>query len=330
MPWQMTLGDVLPPHPTQLWTLVKQVGVTAAVATIPDTPNDPPPWDYMQLLGMKQRFRDAGLDLQVIESAPYSVMEPIRLGQPNRDERIGRFCELLENMGRVGIPVICPNWMPLLGPLRTSFTIPGRGGALLMGYDHELMRNAPPTDFGPLTEEQLWDHAEYFLKRVVPVAERARVKIAIHPDDPPFSPIRGVGRILIQPDAFQRWIDIAPSPYNGITFCQGTFSSMNVDIPATIRRFGQQKQIHFVHFRDTVGTPDRFVETFHDNGPTDMVEAIRTYRDVGYTGPMRVDHVPTMAGEENVSPGYEVLGRLYAIGYTKGLMEAVDKLGGPQ
>ena len=280
----------------------------------------------MQLLGMKQRFRDAGLDLQVIESAPYTIMEPIRLGQPNRDERIERFCELLDNMGRVGIPVICPNWMPLLGPLRTSFTTPGRGGALVMGYDHELMRNAPPTDFGPLSEEQLWENAEYFLRRVVPVAEKAQVKLAIHPDDPPFSPIRGVGRILIHPDAFQRWIDIAPSPYNGITFCQGTFSSMNVDIPATIRRFGQQEQIHFVHFRDTMGTPDRFVETFHDNGPTDMVESIRAYRDVGYTGPMRVDHVPTMAGEENITPGYEVLGRLYAIGYTKGLMEAVDKL----
>jgi mannonate dehydratase len=101
---------------------------------------------------------------------------------------------------------------------------------------------------------------------------------------------------------------------------------MNVDIPAAIRHFGGQKQIHFVHFRDIKGTPDNFVETFHDNGPTDMVEAIRAYRDVGYTGPMRVDHVPTMAGEENIQPGYEEMGRLYAIGYTKGLMEAVDKL----
>jgi mannonate dehydratase len=99
---------------------------------------------------------------------------------------------------------------------------------------------------------------------------------------------------------------------------------MKVDIPATIRHFGRQHQIHFVHFRDTAGTPDRFVETFHDNGPTDMVEAIRSYREVGYTGPMRVDHVPTMIGEENTTPGYEVLGRLFAIGYTKGLMEAVD------
>src|SRR5688572_8974889 len=162
MPWQMTLGDILPPYQTQLWTLVKQVGVTAAVATIPDSPNDPPPWDYMHLLGMKQRFRDAGIDLQVIESAPYSIMEPIRLGQPNRDERIGRFCELLENMGRVGIPVICPNWMPLLGPLRTSFTTPGRGGAWVMSYDHSLMANAPLTEHGEITEEQLWERAEYF------------------------------------------------------------------------------------------------------------------------------------------------------------------------
>ncbi len=326
MLWQMTLADALPPQPDRLWTLVQQVGVTAAVCTLPDAPEFPPPWDYMQLMTIKQRFRDAGLDLQVVESAPYSLIESIKVGGPDRDEKIDRFCELIDNMGRVGIGVMCHNFMAVHGPLRTSFTTPGRAGALVMGYDHALMRDAPPTPHGTVSAERIWENMEIFLRRVVPVAETAGVKLAVHPDDPPFSPIRGVDRILINPDAFQRVIDMVPSPANGITFCQGSFASMNVDIPATIRHFGSQKQIHFVHFRDIKGTPDNFVETFHDNGPTDMVEAIRAYRDVGYTGPMRVDHVPTMAGEENIAPGYEVLGRLYAIGYTKGLMEAVDKL----
>ncbi len=326
MPWQMTLADALSYKPNRLWTLVQQVGVTAAVCTLPDSPDMPPPWDYMQLMSIKQRFRDHGLDLQVVESAPYSLIESIKVGGPDRDEKIERFCELIDNMGRVGIPVMCHNFMAVHGPLRTSFTTPGRGGALLMGYDHALMKDAPMTPYGRVTADQIWENMEIFLRRVVPVAEKAGVKLAVHPDDPPFSPIRGVDRILINIEAFQRVIDMVPSPNNGITFCQGSFASMNVDIPAAIRHFGGQKQIHFVHFRDIKGTPDCFVETFHDNGPTDMVEAIRAYRDVGYTGPMRVDHVPTMAGEENVQPGYEEMGRLYAIGYTKGLMEAVDKL----
>jgi mannonate dehydratase len=325
MAWQLTLADALPAQQTPLWTLVRQIGVTAAVVTIPDSPHDPPPWDFMQLLSLKQRFKDAGLDLQVIESAPFSLIESIKLGLPDRDEKLNRFCELIDNMGRVGIPVMCHNFMAAHGPLRTSFTIPGRGGALLSGYDHALMRNAPPTPYGTVTEEQIWENMTIFLKKVVPVAERAKVKLAVHPDDPPFSPIRDVARILINVDAFQRVIDVAPSPYNGITFCQGSFASMNVDIPAAIRHFGRQKQIHFVHFRDVEGTPDNFVETFHDNGPTNMFEAMRAYHEVGYTGPMRVDHVPTLVGEENSRPGYETLGRLYAIGYAKGLMEAVAK-----
>lgn len=328
MRWQMTLADMLPPAPTDLWTLARQAGVTAAVTSLPDSPNDPPPWDYMQLMMIKERFHDAGLDLQVIESAPFSLIEPIKVAAPDREEKLERFCELIENMGRLDIRVMCHNFMAVHGPLRTSFTTPGRGGARVMSYHHELMRDAPLTAFGRITEDELWENMEYFLRRVVPVAESAGVRLAVHPDDPPISPIRGVARILITPDALQRVIDLVPSPSNGITFCQGTISSMGADVPHEIRRFGRQRAIHFVHFRDVRGTPDHFDETFHDEGQTDMFEAVRAYQEVGYTGPMRVDHVPTMVGEENLTPGYEVMGRLYAIGYAKGLMEAADKTRG--
>lgn len=326
MDWSMTFADALPAQRHSLWTLVKQAGVTAAVVTIPDGPEHPPVWDYMHLMSLKQRFADDGLDLQVVESAPYSLIESIKVGGPDRDEKIERFCELIDNMGRVGISVMCHNFMAVHGPLRTSFTIPSRGGARVMGYNHAHMANAPMTPFGEVTAERIWENMEIFLKRVVPVAEKAGVKLAVHPDDPPWSPIRGVDRILISPDALQRVIDIAPSPNNGITFCQGTISSMNADIPNEIRRFGNQSAIHFVHFRDIEGTPDNFVETFHEAGRTDMFEAMRAYRDVGYTGPFRVDHVPTMEGEQDVIPGQEALGRLYAIGYAKGLIEGVNKL----
>jgi mannonate dehydratase len=325
MALKIQLADVLPPYPNQLWTLAKQLGVTHAVTGVPDTPDGPPPWDYMHLLRLKQRFQDAGLELAVIESAPASIHEPIKLGLPNRDERIERFCELIDNMGRVGIPVMCHNFMAGFGWLRTSMSTPARGGALVSSYDHSLMQDAPLTEWGVITEEQLWDNMAAFLKKVVPVAEKAKVMLAVHPDDPPISPIRGIGRILTNPDAFQRVIDMAPSPYNGITFCQGNFSAMGADVPAEIRRFGRQGKIGFVHFRDVRGTPDRFSETFHEDGQTDMFEAMRAYEEVGFAGPLRLDHAPTMVGESNANPGYEMMGRLYAIGYIKGLMEGVDK-----
>lgn len=326
MSWSLTLAEVLPARPSPLWTLAKQAGVTAAVTSIPEGPNDPPAWDFMHLMRLKQTFADRGLDLQVIESAPASIHEAIKRGAANRDEMIGRFCELVENMGRAGIPVMCHNFMAVQGWMRTSMAIPARGGALVTGYNHEVMRNAPLTEYGEITEDQLWENMTAFLQKVVPVAEKAGVYLAVHPDDPPVSPIRGIGRILTSTDALQRVIDLVPSHHNGITFCQGSISTMNADVPAEIRRFGEQKAIHFVHFRDVTGTPDNFVESFHESGRTDMFEALRAYRDVGFSGPMRVDHVPTMEGEDNAHPGYEVLGRLYAIGYAKGLMEGVNKI----
>ncbi|MGN6362225.1 MAG: mannonate dehydratase [Thermomicrobiales bacterium] len=325
MSFDIQLAEVFPPYPSPVWTIAKQVGIKYAVTGVPDSPDGPPPWDYMHLLRLKQRFSDAGLDLKVIESAPASIMEPVKLGLPNREERIERFCELITNMGKVGIPVMCYNWMAGFGWMRTSMTIPARGGALVTGYDHSLMQDAPPTEYGTITEEALWDNMTDFLRRVVPVAEQAKVKLAVHPDDPPISPIRGIGRILTNPDAFQRVIDTVPSPYNGITFCQGNFSAMQADVPAEIRRFGKQGQIHFVHFRDVRGGPAKFEETFHDEGQTDMFATMRAYQEIGFAGPMRPDHVPTMAGEDNSHPGYEVLGRLFAIGYIKGLIEGVEK-----
>jgi len=159
----------------------------------------------------------------------------------------------------------------------------------------------------------------------VPVAEEAGVKLALHPDDPPISPIRGIGRILTTPDNMMRAIDLVPSPVNGITMCQGTFSTMGADVPPELKRFLDRGAIHFVHFRDVKGTPEKFSETFHDLGQTDMYEAMKVYYENGYRGPVRPDHVPTMAGEDNQSPGYQVVGRLYALGYMIGLSEAVEK-----
>ncbi|MEQ4210129.1 mannonate dehydratase [Actinopolymorpha sp. B9G3] len=324
VPLSIKLADALPAERSQMWDLCRQLGVDHAVASVPEGPGHPPPWDFDHLFRLRQRFADAGLKLSVIESAPAAIQEPIKLGAPDRDIHIDHFCQLIENMGRLGIAVICHNWMAGLSWQRTSMHLTGRGGALVTGYDHSLLAHAPLTRWGEVTADELWENMHYFLRRVVPVAERVGVKLAVHPDDPPISPIRGIARILTSPEAMKRVIDLVPSAANGVTLCQGTVSSMGVDVPAAIRLLGAAKRIFFVHFRDVLGGPARFVETFQDEGQTDMAAAMRTYADVGFDGYLRVDHVPTMAGESNEKPGYETLGRLFAIGYVRGLIDATN------
>jgi len=319
----MKLAEFLNTRPDRLRRLGRQMGLDYAVTGIPFHEKQEKPWDLMPLIRMKQRFRDAGYDLLVIESMPPS--NHIKLGTEGRDEEIDIFKQFITNMGAAGIPVLCYNFMAQFNWFRTSTTTVTRGGALVSSYDHSLMANAPLTEAGEVSEDRLWENLRYFLKHIVPVAEKARVRLALHPDDPPISPIRGVSRILRSADALQQAIDLVPSEFSGITLCQGTLATAGEDIPATIRRFAKQDKLFFVHFRDVKGTPEKFEETFHDDGKTDMYEAMKTYYEVGFDGPARPDHVPTMDGETNENPGYETLGRLYGVGYIKGLMEAARK-----
>jgi mannonate dehydratase len=124
-------------------------------------------------------------------------------------------------------------------------------------------------------------------------------------------------------DAFQRLIELVPSDANGITLCQGNFTLMTDDVPSAIRLFGEQGKIFFVHMRDVRGTKEKFAETWHDDGPTDMYACFQAYRDIGFEGVMRPDHVPSLIGEENEEAGYATLGRLFAVGYLRGLQHAV-------
>jgi mannonate dehydratase len=322
------LAEILPNEPNHAWDLAKQAGVTHAVANVPLDAAGQPTADLDALARQHARFAAAGLELAVVETA-FPWAHHAKIGGPNADAEIETCRTLIRNMGRVGIAVACWNWMAVFNWTRTDLAIPTRGGALVTGYDHAAMADAPHTEAGIVSEERLWANLETFMRAVVPVAEEAGVKLALHPDDPPISPIRGVGRILTSPDAMRRALDLAPSPANGVTFCQGSFATMDADVPAEIGRFAARGAIQFVHFRDVRGTPARFQETFHDDGQTDMWAAMRQYRARGFAGPLRPDHVPTMAGEANGDPGYEIMGRLFALGYIKGLAEAAEKTPAP-
>jgi len=317
------IAEMLPGEPTPLWALARQAGVTHAVGGFgPMRNTSEPPWELGPLRAMKERFEKAGLELAVLECSP--PMQKIRLGLPGRDEEIDYFCTMLKSMGELGIKVVCYNFMAVFGWMRTETAIPARGGALVTGFRLSSLRDAAQlTEYGEVPEERLWENLAYFLKRVVPVAEKAGVKLAMHPDDPPLSPIRGIGRIMRTVEGFQRLIDLVPSEVNGLTMCQGNFTLMTDDLPGLIRHFGKQGRIHFVHFRDVRGTPEDFVETFHEEGKTDMLACMQAYKEIGFEGVLRPDHVPTLEGDCNDQPCYSTLGRLLAIGYIIGLREAV-------
>lgn len=320
----MKIADILPQYPDRLWSFARQAGATHAVARVPTYPDGTSSWEFIDLLHLKNRFSDAGLTLEVIEPGVDCQMHKMKLGVEGREEDIRNCATLIRNMGALGIPVLCYNFMAQFNWLRTSVSTPTRGGAMVTSYDHSQMKNAPLTEAGTVNEERLWDNLKYFLERIIPVAEEAKVKLALHPDDPPVSPIQGVSRIITNAAALKKAVSLFPSEYSGVTFCQGSLAAAGENIPELIMELGKEKKIFFVHFRDIRGTAKNFSETFHDDGQTDMFAAMKAYKQIGFDGPVRIDHVPTMAGESNNEPGYGEVGRLFALGYLKGLMEATE------
>ncbi len=308
--------------------LTKQMEVFGAVAGINTKMvgmDDVKPWEPKAITAVKEAWEKVGLKLNVIEGPP-ALSEKTKLGLPGRDEEIANFISFMKNIKQYGgVDTICYNWMPVIGWYRTNNAKPGRGGALVTAFDYEDVKNAPMTPYGEVSKETLWQTLEYFLKAVVPEAEKAGIKLAMHPDDPQVDSIKGISRIMTTVDNFRKMVDLYPSPNNGITMCQGNFSLMGADIPTVVHEFGKRKLIHFVHFRNVRGGKFKFEETFHDEGQIDMYAAMKSYYDIGFKGPIRPDHVPTMAGDSNEHPGYSIIGTLFALGYMRGLMESITK-----
>lgn len=314
----MRLCLMLPAKPTLQWEIASQLGVEEVITkAAPELSGLGEPSDFASLEAVVKRFRERGLRVVGLEGDEMD-MSRIKLGLPGRDDDLERYCRMLENMGRLGIEMICYNFMAGVGWYRSRNDLPERGGALTSSFDlREIDNSATPV----LSEEQLWSNYEYFIRAVMPTAERCGVRMGLHPDDPPISPLLGYPRILTSADAYRRALALSDSPSHGVTFCQATFRVMGEEVSRLIEEWGPR--IFLLHFRDTTGTRTCFRETFHDNGPTDMAALIRQVRRHCPDCLIRPDHTPTMAGESNENFGYATLGNIFAVGYLRGLMEQV-------
>ena len=249
----MTIGMVLTPLDRYHMRLARQIGVDDLVIRYPG----PRAEDLDRVVEVAA---SEGMRVGVVEG--FLPIADVQLGTAGRDQQLDELTLLIENMGRSQISTLCYNWMALTDWTRTAVDVPGRGGARCTQFDLKAANALPAIDAPEVSEAQLWDNLQWMIERLVPVAEAAGVTLAMHPDDPPISPMRGLSRIMTSIDAFDRLLGMSSSPANAICFCQGTFATMGVDVAATIRGFGSR--IAFVHIRDIRGSSQHFDETFHD------------------------------------------------------------------
>jgi mannonate dehydratase len=288
-------------------------------------------WSVEALARTREHVESFGIQLEMLPlplSSNYIThveFPHIMLGQsPERDREIDHVCQMIRNCARVGIPALKYN-LSILGVVRTEAS-PGRGGATYSTFVYEKAKQEPPlTEAGRVTDEIAWERITYFLKRVVPVAEEHKVKLACHPHDPGMPPgtgFRGVNRVLGSVAGLKKFVDICPSPYHGLNFCQGTVAEMlgnpDEEIHEVIRYFGSRRKIFNVHFRNIKGRFLNFQETFPDDGDLNMIRAIRTYKEVGYDGMLMPDHYPKMpAGSAGDAPSF-------ALGYIQALIQMIS------
>ena len=300
--------------------LSEQMGVTHGIAGTSFILRNLPHDQYADAVAkLKADYEAAGLKIAGIESHPVDA-EKIKLGLPGRDEEIANYIAALDALGKNGIHLVCYDFMAGIDWYRSNTHVPGRGGCSTMDFDIATAQALGPTQWGQISAEKMWSNMEYFLKAVMPAAEKAGVKMALHPDDPPIPNLRGISRIIINADAYRRVMKIVPSPFNGVTFEMAVFHLMGENLPALAREWGREKKIFYAHCRNVKGTRDHFVETFQDNGDINFGEVFQALYDNGFHGPIRPDHDPIMDGETHVEPGYGVTGKIFAIGYIKGVL----------
>ncbi len=302
---------------------------------------------------MKAEIEKAGLTMECIESV--NVHEDIKIGLPTRDKYIENYKTSIRNLAKAGVKVICYNFMPVFDWTRTDLAMNMGDGATCLSYDGAQIEGKSPEQmfkdiddnsngyampgwetermpeikelfekYKNVTSDDLWNNLKYFLEAIMPVCEECDVKMAIHPDDPPWD-IFGLPRIIKDRDSLKKLLDMVPSKYNGLTFCTGSLgASSKNDLPAMIREFGDR--IYFAHLRNVKVVDNHFNETAHESntGSLDMYEIVKALQDVGFDGYIRPDHGRMIWGEV-ARPGYGLYDRALGVAYLNGLWEAVKK-----
>jgi mannonate dehydratase len=317
-------------HSEETLRLLAGLGVNNICSGLPSAKFDDN-WSVESLTKFRERVESFGLKLDMIPlplSSAYIARAEnpnIMLGKsPERDREIDQICQMIRNAARAGIPALKYN-MSILGVVRTE-PVRGRGGSLSRAFAYDKAKQEPPlTEAGPVNADAYWERITYFLKRVIPVAEEHKVRLACHPHDPGMprgKGYRGVETVLGSVDGLKRFIEITPSRYHGLNFCQGTVSEMlhkpGEEIYDVIRYFGGRGKIFNVHFRNIRGGFLNFHETFIDDGDVDMLKAMRVYKEIGYDGMMMPDHVPKIDGDAKSLRAFA-----FTFGYIKALIAAV-------
>lgn len=322
-----------------------QLGVGSIQMNTPKFPGETR-WEAIDIRAAVRKCEEHGLVFEAIENVPIHFYQDAMLGGPNRDEQIENYRYTIRSVGEAGVPVLGFHWMPN-SVWRTALRVPGRGGAGCTAFAMaDLERAAGPDGirgFVAKTDErignlavadevicdadQMWDNYAYFMRAVLPVAEEAGVKLALHPDDPPVPMLGGVARIFGSPEGFKRAWELNPdSPSWGLDLCLGCCSEMPGgadNVREMIEFFGPKGMIHYIHFRDVIGTVPDFRECFIGEGNYDPAEVIALLHRSGFTGFILDDHVPHM---DDDSPWCH-RGRAHAIGYTQGLLRMLDYAG---
>lgn len=316
-------------------------------------------WEEDDIMALKKRVNDSGLSLEVIESV--NVHEDIKLGLPTRDRYIENYKICIERLAKAGVKVICYNFMPVFDWLRSDLAYPLSDGSNALCYIDEKVRAVTPAElvrgvdtnsngftlpgweperlaelenileqYKSIDGDKLFENLGYFLEAIMPTCEKYDVKMAIHPDDPPWD-IYGLPRIVTCEKNLDRLLSLADSPYNGLTLCSGSLgANKENDIPSLVRKYGKMGRIHFAHVRNIRFFGDKdFHESAHwsADGSLDLFEIMKAYYDVGFDGYIRPDH-GRMIWNESARPGYGLYDRALGIAYLNGLWEAIDKMSG--
>ena len=334
---KMTFRWYGPDDPVTLDKIRQIPGMSGVVSAVYEVPAGEV-WPEESIERIRAQAAQNGLEFEVVESVP--VHEDIKLGAPGRDRLIANYAENIRRLGKAGVKVICYNFMPVFDWLRSELSHPLPDGSNALAYDNQTVQSMDPlkselslpgwdesythdglrallTQYKSIDEERLWDNFAYFLKAIIPVCEQAGVKMAIHPDDPPWG-IFGLPRIITGDESYARMAEICPSIYNGITLCTGSLGAdPNNDLAALAQKYAER--IHFVHARNVKITGER---CFEEAPHLSRMGSLNLY-DAGFDGYIRPDHGRMIWGETG-RPGYGLYDRALGAAYINGLWEAIS------